>query len=136
MEQNFCTLCSNSHEEDYCNMDFAPEELQRVKEDYIKKGQLNKCPFCLAVPEGDPYNEIDINTITKSFQCMECGALWHVNYKISDIHIIKVPSRLTLCGQHDKLIFDAIDKLKEYGDTLIAERLHKLFTGGFRHAMV
>jgi hypothetical protein len=117
-------------------MDFTPDELDDAKEDYLKEGKLNQCPFCLAHTNDESKVELKINKCLKVYECMECGAKWHISYQFENMHMMRVPSRLTLCSQHDKLIYDAIARLKEHGDEYMANRLEKLFTGGYRNAVV
>lgn len=135
MQQNFCTFCHES-EDEYCNMDFTPDELLQIKEQYIKLNKLNRCPFCYAEADSSMPISVDFRHATSTFECIECGAAWRNHYDLKDVDIMRIPSRLTLCCQCDRLIYDAIDRLKEYGEEHLSERLHKLFTGGFRHAMV
>jgi len=135
MKKNICTLCHES-EDEYCNMDFTPDEIVKIKEDYAELGIINCCPFCYAeVDDGSPFG-VDFKHATKTFECMDCGAVWRNHYEYQDMDVVRIPSRLTLCSQTDRLVFDAINELKKYGEDRISKRLHKLFTGGYRHAMV
>lgn len=138
MRENICTLCNdaNSANDQYCNMDFTPDELLQIKAQYVNSGNMNRCPFCYAETKADSPLSIDFRHTTTTFECFECGAVWRNCYGHAKVEITRIPSRLTLCCQCDRLVHDAIDRLKKHGETYLSERLDKLFTGGFLHAMV
>jgi hypothetical protein len=114
----------------YCNMDFTPAELEKIKSAHLANNR-KFCPFCLS---GEPFDQHNCYNGDKEkrfivHQCIECKGTWKYQKDFKNLIFFHLPTRITLHNQRDLLISQAIDRLRQHGDNHFADRLEKLFKG-------